>query len=534
MIEYVQNILSQQPTAAGVVGGTSASGNSSPKSLVTGARRRSFQSFVDEHMKAEVESTVAPESEYVSQGERRISTHSSITGGPTESGAQTPRAIDSTVHTMILPLLFREDNRPHGPFTIAPDLQQMLNSVLGTWRFDVFKLAQLCDNRPLLATGRAALLPYSDTMGVEAGKVDCFLASLEERYHSANTYHNAIHAADITNTMLYWIRLKAAGGLVELQPVERIAALCAAAGHDVGHNGKANRFHVSAETPLAMLFNDQSVLENMHCAITFVVLHHDGSNIISGLEPGHRATFRTVVVEMILATDLAKHLQMVTKFKQSFLGEVAAKRAEEAPALDFAHRRELLAFTLKASDVAGSSKPFELHAQWTMRIMGEFFSQGDAERELGLPCSPFCDRHGTNVSESQTGFFDFIVTPLYSTLSEYLCSSRMGLEVLPEIGRNREFWKRYDGSDFNYRDPCSNWDVLRRAYVAFHAPGSDLPGSADLPDAVEVHLSRNRRGSQRILPVTAECTGESTLEADDELRPVRSTSWVMAKPKPSL
>jgi len=315
--------------------------------------------------------------------------------------------------------------------------------------------------------------------------------------------------------------------------VERLAALCAAAGHDVGHNGKANRFHVSAETPLATLYNDQSALENMHCAITFIVLHNDASNILSGLEPALRAVFRTVVVEMILATDLAKHLQMVTKFKQNFLVDASEKTSDEVQPLDLAKRRELLAFTLKASDVAGSSKPFELHAQWTMRIMGEFFIQGDAERELGLPCSPFCDRHGTNVSESQTGFFDFIVTPLYNTLSKYLCSSRVGLEVLPEIGRNREFWKRYDGSDFNYKDPCSNWDVLRRAYVAFHEPGSSLPGANDLPDSVDVHLSRNRRGSQRVLPVTAEGAGESGLDEEDAV-PVRSTSWVMAKPRPSL
>ncbi len=35
--------------------------------------------------------------------------------------------------------------------------------------------------------------------------------------------------------------------------------------------------------------------------------------------------------------------------------------------------------------------------------MEEFFKQGEKEKELGLPCSPLCDRENTLIAESQIG-----------------------------------------------------------------------------------------------------------------------------------
>ena len=59
--------------------------------------------------------------------------------------------------------------------------------------------------------------------------------------------------------------------LSRLDPIDYLGALVAAAAHDVGHDGRNNRFHVVATTPFAQLFNDQHCLENMHCALAFAV-----------------------------------------------------------------------------------------------------------------------------------------------------------------------------------------------------------------------------------------------------------------------
>ena len=40
--------------------------------------------------------------------------------------------------------------------------------------------------------------------------------------------------------------------------------------------------------------------------------------------------------------------------------------------------------------------------------MEEYFKQGEKEKELGLPCSPLCDRDNTLVAESQIGIYQII------------------------------------------------------------------------------------------------------------------------------
>jgi len=40
---------------------------------------------------------------------------------------------------------------------------------------------------------------------------------------------------------------------------------------------------------------------------------------------------------------------------------------------------------LHLADVSNSSKPFDICRAWAWRVLDEFFAQGDAEKELGLP-----------------------------------------------------------------------------------------------------------------------------------------------------
>ncbi len=55
------------------------------------------------------------------------------------------------------------------------------------------------------------------------------------------------------------------------------------------------------------------------------------------------------------------------------------------------------------ADLSNPTKPLQLYRQWTDRIMEEFFSQGDRERERGMEISPMCDKHNASVEKSQVG-----------------------------------------------------------------------------------------------------------------------------------
>ena len=56
-----------------------------------------------------------------------------------------------------------------------------------------------------------------------------------------------------------------------------------------------------------------------------------------------------------------------------------------------------------------------MHARrWSVRLLEEFFAQGDRERAAGLAVSPMMDRTATSTALSQMNFIEFIVAPLYS------------------------------------------------------------------------------------------------------------------------
>lgn len=357
------------------------------------------------------------------------------------------------VQSLMQPLLAREAKELGKP-SASPEAMQEATHRLGLWDFDLSALSTLCGCKPLAIVGQVALRPLVAQFNLDKKKTQSFLTNLEAHYFSSNPYHNSVHAADVLNSIAYFQNLKT-GPMASLRPLERLAGCLAAAAHDVGHDGFNNRFHTGAETPLGRLFNDQSPLENLHSAITFALLHSAGTNFLAPISGAEWATFRQMVVQMILDTDMGKHFQAMTAFKKEFL-EGDQKEAE-----DSAKRRQvLLSFVLKACDIGASAKPFAIHAVWASRITAEFFRQGDQERQLGLSISPLCDRRTKNIGESQVGFYDFIVLPLYQALNEHLHSCRVKEEMLAQAAQNREFWKHYDSSKFDYEAPESNAPAL--------------------------------------------------------------------------
>uniref|UniRef100_A0A0A9WWX1 Calcium/calmodulin-dependent 3',5'-cyclic nucleotide phosphodiesterase 1A n=1 Tax=Lygus hesperus TaxID=30085 RepID=A0A0A9WWX1_LYGHE len=103
---------------------------------------------------------------------------------------------------------------------------------------------------------------------------------VEAGYH-ANPYHNLIHAADVAHTTHY---ILSQGGLAErcgLSEVQVFAALFAAAIHDFDHPGINNNFLVKTNSHLATLYNDHSVLENLHVSSVFELMKNPVFDILA-------------------------------------------------------------------------------------------------------------------------------------------------------------------------------------------------------------------------------------------------------------
>ena len=62
---------------------------------------------------------------------------------------------------------------------------------------------------------------------------------------------------------------------------------------------------------------------------------------------------------------------------------------------------QVLQNMVHCADLSNPTKPLELYRQWTDRIMVEFFTQGDRERDKGMEISPMCDKHNASIEKSQ-------------------------------------------------------------------------------------------------------------------------------------
>ena len=94
---------------------------------------------------------------------------------------------------------------------------------------------------------------------------------LVEREYLPNSYHNNIHAADVTQTAAI-IMKSVALHLDEIPKIEQFCIIVAAAVHDLGHLGVNNDFLINSKHPRATTFNDKSVNENYHISRAFEVI----------------------------------------------------------------------------------------------------------------------------------------------------------------------------------------------------------------------------------------------------------------------
>ena len=102
------------------------------------------------------------------------------------------------------------------------------------------------------------------------------------------------------------------GGFMDwMSPLELLAGLFAAIAHDYKHPGVNNNFLALTQHPLALRYNDKSILENFSLAQFFLLLRDESLNILEGLDSEQRAQFRSLVVSMVLVTDMQQHFSFV-------------------------------------------------------------------------------------------------------------------------------------------------------------------------------------------------------------------------------
>ncbi|XP_063121045.1 3',5'-cyclic-AMP phosphodiesterase 4A isoform X7 [Rattus norvegicus] len=334
-----------------------------------------------------------------------------------------------------------------------------------------------------------------------------YMLTLEDHYHADVAYHNSLHAADVLQSTHVLLATPALDAV--FTDLEILAALFAAAIHDVDHPGVSNQFLINTNSELALMYNDESVLENHHLAVGFKLLQEENCDIFQNLSKRQRQSLRKMVIDMVLATDMSKHMTLLADLKTM----VETKKVTSSGVLlldNYSDRIQVLRNMVHCADLSNPTKPLELYRQWTDRIMAEFFQQGDRERERGMEISPMCDKHTASVEKSQVGFIDYIVHPLWETWADLVHPDAQ--DILDTLEDNRDWYH----------------SAIRQSPSP---PLEEEPGGLghpSLPDKFQFELTLEEEEEEDSLEVPGLPTTEETFLAAEDAR-AQAVDWSKVK-----
>lgn len=280
---------------------------------------------------------------------------------------------------------------------------------------------------------------------INATKLDAFLFALNEGYFSTTYYHNFLHGADVTQTVSLYLLNSKIEEMIQSNVIDIISLLTACLGHDLGHPGNNNNFHINSMDEIAIVYNDISVLENFHTANLFRISRKEECNIFEPFSSIEYKAFRKRIINCILATDMVSHAKVVglirNKVTQLAKEENEKNIKQTQLASSFEEQQEYLDFLIHLADLGHNTKRFEISKQWVDLLNQEFWLQGDREKEMGLAVSYLCDRYTADTPKSQVGFINAFIIPSFKVLTS-LCPT---LEVfLTNAKLNLHRWETYE------------------------------------------------------------------------------------------
>ncbi|XP_040206416.1 cAMP-specific 3',5'-cyclic phosphodiesterase 7B isoform X1 [Rana temporaria] len=309
--------------------------------------------------------------------------------------------------------------------------RHMLSKV-GMWNFDIFLFDRLTNGNSLVTL----LCHLFNVHGLihhfqlDMVKLHRFLVMVQEDYHNQNPYHNAVHAADVTQAMHCYLKEPKLASY--LTPLDIMLGLLAAAAHDVDHPGVNQPFLIKTKHHLASLYQNTSVLENHHWRSTVGMLRE--SRLLAHLSKEITQDIEQQLGSLILSTDINRQNEFLDRFRAHLANE-------DLTLSDADHRHFMLQIALKCADICNPCRVWELSKQWSERVCEEFYRQGDLEQKFGLEISPLCNQQKDPIPNIQVGFINYIAEPLFLEWSRFTGQTPLSEKMLSHLRKNRAKWR---------------------------------------------------------------------------------------------
>ncbi|KAF7351360.1 High-affinity phosphodiesterase [Mycena sanguinolenta] len=247
------------------------------------------------------------------------------------------------------------------------------------------------------------------------------------------------------------------GPLVTVLGREELFVLAVAAiGHDVGHPGFTNLFMANAAAPLSAVFDGQSPLEQLHCALLMRVMRAHGMGaLLDGTVPSSAYSstsasssgtgsargentkkenerkeekesktrgkrVRRLLADVVLATDMRVHGAFMERYEGLLASEAARDSKGTSTSTDGTDEKESLEYRrttlcqgiIKCADISNPSRPYYISKHWAKLLLREWNAQAALERHHRLPATVEASGHPLREAHSQMFFIPAFVKPL--------------------------------------------------------------------------------------------------------------------------
>ncbi|PAV86338.1 hypothetical protein WR25_14656 [Diploscapter pachys] len=259
-------------------------------------------------------------------------------------------------------------------FLVSEDeIRRLLAEPVHEWRFFHSDFAQFSFSPRSIGNSQtyeqAALSMFQDLGFVQRYQITkrrlvSFVLRVSKGYREV-PYHNWSHAFAVAH--FCWLCLRTETARRGLDELERFALLIACLCHDIDHRGTTNSFQLQSKTPLAQLYSSEgSVLERHHYAQTVAILQMESCNILENLTNLQYKTVLSHIREVILATDIAVHLQKVDRIQNmvnsklifAFFQNVIGFLLDGYDSFSSDHHYLFRCLMITASDLSDQSKDF--------------------------------------------------------------------------------------------------------------------------------------------------------------------------------
>lgn len=231
-----------------------------------------------------------------------------------------------------------------------------------------------------------------------------FIDLVSENYNF-NDFHNFQHAINVLQ-MTYML-LTETEFIRKLKPTIVFGILISALSHDIDHPGNTNSYEINSFSKLAKLYNDNSVLENHHCTLTFQLLEH--TNLLNCFKGDDFREFRKTIIQCILGTDMAKHNDFTINLNSFDFNKEHYNDNEQY---------FIASSILHYADLSNCIKDFEANYEWSKRISLEFYKQSIKEELEGLPSLSFMKIHDkVTMCLNEISFISKISIPMWESFS---------------------------------------------------------------------------------------------------------------------